>query len=117
MYVIDFDGNPTLSPEERVAHRPAAYDVAGLLLSLENVGHVVRRYDPHLADADVLAWTEGVQATFLDGYRAVAADLLDETLLGPLVLDQIQRELAYADAHLPRWRHVPEAALRRRGLT
>ena len=58
-----------------------------------------------------------VQAAFLDGYRSVADDLLDESLLDPLVLDQIQRELAYADAHLPRWRYVPEAALRRRGLT
>ena len=31
------------------------------------------------------------------------------------MLDQIHRELAYADSHLPRWRYVPEAALRRRG--
>src|SRR5207253_3251158 len=99
----DFDGNPTLTAEERVAHRPAAYDVAGLLLSLENVGHVVRRHDPQVADADVLAWTGEVQATLLDGYREVAGRLLDESLLEPLVLDQIQRELAYADAHLPRW--------------
>ena len=33
------------------------------------------------------------------------------------MLDQIHRELAYADSHLPRWRYVPEAALRRRGLS
>jgi maltokinase len=33
------------------------------------------------------------------------------------VLDQIRRELAYADSHLPRWRYVPEAALHRRGLS
>jgi maltokinase len=117
MFVIDFDGNPTLAPEERVAHRPAAYDVAGMLLSLENVGHVVRRHDPQVADADVASWTDGVQASFLDAYRSVAGDLLDESLLGPFVLDGIQRELAYADAHLPRWRYVPEAALRRRGIT
>ena len=116
MFVIDFDGNPTLSPEERVAHRPAAYDVAGLLLSLENVGHVVRRYDPQIADAEVAAWTDGAQASFLEAYRSVAGELLDESLLEPFVLAQIQRELAYADAHLPRWRYVPEAALRRRGL-
>jgi maltokinase len=116
LLVIDFDGNPTLTPQERVAHRPAAYDVAGMLVSLENVGHVVARYDPQLTEADVVAWTEEVQEEFLDAYREGAGDLLDVTLLEPFVLDQIHRELAYADSHLPRWRYVPEAALRRRGL-
>ncbi len=115
LYVIDFDGNPTLSPEERVAHRPAAYDIAGMLLSLENIGHVVRHYAPGTSDAAVLAWTDEVQADFLDAYRRTAAHLLDESLLPSYVDDQIQRELDYADHHLPRWRYVPEAALRRRG--
>ncbi|MEZ5091427.1 hypothetical protein [Nocardioides sp.] len=117
LFVIDFDGNPTLTPQQRAAHRPAAYDVAGMLVSLENVGHVVRRYDPQLAEADVVAWTDRVQGEFLDGYRSVADALLDLDLLEPLMLDQIHRELAYADSHLPRWRYVPEAALRRRGLS
>ncbi len=116
MYVIDFDGNPTLSPDERVQHRPAAYDVAGMLVSLENVGHVAQHYEPDLSDDDVIGWTEAVQGEFLTAYRDTAGELLDESLLGQLVLDQIQRELAYADSHLPRWRYVPEAALRRRGL-
>ena len=115
LFVIDFDGNPTLSAPERVAHRPAAYDVAGMLLSLENVGHVVRHHSPEVSEAAVLAWTEQVQADFLGAYRADAADLLDETLLAPYVEDQIQRELAYATAYLPRWSYVPQAALRRRG--
>jgi maltokinase len=115
LYVIDFDGNPTLTPAERVEHRPAAYDVAGLLLSLENVGHVVRHHHRQTREDDAVAWTEAVQADFLDAYRAGADELLDESLLAPYVDDQIQRELAYADAYLPRWRYVPEAALRRRG--
>ena len=59
MYVIDFDGNPTLSPAERVQHRPAAYDVAGMLVSLENVGHVAQHYAPELSDDDVVAMITG----------------------------------------------------------
>lgn len=115
LMVIDFDGNPTLSPTERALHRPAAYDVAGMMVSLENVGHVVQHYAPEVADDDVIGWTELVQAELLDAYRETAAGLLDESLLESYVLDQIHRELAYADSHLPRWRYVPEAALRRRG--
>jgi maltokinase len=115
LLVIDFDGNPTLSPEERVLHRPAAYDVAGMLLSLENVGHVVRHHSPEVSEDAVLGWTEQVQGEFLDTCRQGAAGLLDERLLAGFVDDQIQRELAYATTYLPRWRYVPEAALRRRG--
>ncbi|MXG90943.1 aminoglycoside phosphotransferase [Nocardioides flavescens] len=113
--VVDFDGNPTLSAAERVAHHPAAYDVAGMLLSLENVGHVVRHHAPAVPEEPVVAWTEEVQGEFLAAYRPRAGHLLDETLLPAYVDEQIERELAYAEAHLPRWRYVPEAALRRRG--
>lgn len=115
-WVIDFDGNPVLPPEERTAPRPTAYDVAGMLLSLENVGHVVRhhalRQGVDLPDEPVADWTEQVQAEFLSAYRVDG--VVDESLLMPYIDEQIQRELAYADAHLPRWRYVPEAALARR---
>ena len=116
LWVIDFDGNPVLPAEERAAPRPTAYDVAGMLVSLENVGHVVRhhalRQGAALPDEPVVAWTEQVRDEFLAAYRVDGT--LDETLLEPYVDEQIQRELAYADAHLPRWRYVPEAALARR---
>ena len=40
--VVDFDGNPTRSPALRAEDAPAACDVAGMLISLENVSHVAR---------------------------------------------------------------------------
>jgi maltokinase len=115
LFVVDFDGNPMLSADQRMLHRPAAYDVAGMLLSLENVGHVVAKYHPQVPDSDIVAWTSHVQREFLASYQESAGSLLDQSLLGAFIEDQIQRELAYANAHLPEWRYVPEAALRRRG--
>ena len=114
LYVTDFDGNPTVSAAENVKHRPAAYDVAGMVLSLENVGHVVQHYHPDTPEAVIDGWVAAVQTEFLDAYRRTAGRLLDEALLTPSIEEQIHRELAYADAHLPEWRYVPEAALRRR---
>ena len=118
MFVVDFDGNPTLPPAARVAPRPASYDIAGMLLSLENVGHVVRHHAGQqglsVDDQLVAAWSEREQTDFLAAYTEVAGDLLDTTRLESLVVEQIQRELDYADAFLPRWRYVPEAALARR---
>jgi maltokinase len=117
--VVDFDGNPTLAPAQRAALHPAAMDVAGMLMSLENVGYVVRKYAPEVPDADVAGWTARVQAEFLTTYRAELAaagqpSLLDERLLGPYQWLQICRELAYARDYLPNWYYVPEGALRRR---
>jgi len=119
LVVIDFDGNPTLTAPQRAARQPAALDVAGMLMSLENVGHVVRRYAPEVPDSDAAAWTATVQAEFVGAYRAglTAAghgELLDPSLLAAYGVQQLCRELAYADSHLPRWRYVPEGALRRR---
>jgi maltokinase len=117
--VIDFDGNPTRSPALRAADAPAALDVAGMLVCLENVGHVAR----HDAGADAaldwatLAWTSHAQARFLSGYREALGDdldLYDESLVPAYSWEQLCREFVYAAIHLPAWLYVPAASLRRR---
>jgi maltokinase len=118
-YVIDFDGNPTLTADERLARAPAARDVAGMLASLDHVGRVVLHRTDGLAEDErllVLSWIEAAQSVFLDEYRATLAaagvsDLLDPRLLLPFQLEQECREYAYAHRYLPHWTYVPDAAL------
>ncbi len=118
-FVIDFDGNPTLSAAERLARAPAARDVAALLASLDHVGRVVLRRTEGLAQDEqsrVLEWIEAAQAAFLDEYRVALAaagvgDLLDSRLLHPFQLEQECREYVYAHRYLPHWTYVPDAAL------
>jgi maltokinase len=114
--VTDFDGNPVLSPEERVAPAPAAVDVAGLVQSLDHVGRVVARrteqVDPGLVDE----WIGAAQDAFLEMYErtlatAGRAHLFDPSLLPALRARQLIREYVYAARHLPHWRYVPHAAL------
>jgi maltokinase len=116
--VVDFDGNPTLPPDLRAAAAPAAADVATMLVSLENVEHVVRHYAPDLAEEAGLAWTTREQREFLDGYRrALGArdDLFDEALVPAYEWEQVCREFLYAIRHdLLEWLYVPAAAVRRR---
>jgi len=38
---VDFDGNPVLSPADRMKRQPAARDVAGMLASIDHVARVV----------------------------------------------------------------------------
>jgi maltokinase len=116
--VVDFDGNPTSPPELRATPAPAARDVAQLLVSLENVEHVVRHYAPDLSVEAGRAWTSGEQAAFMSGYRrglGSRGDLFDEALVGAYDWAQVCQEIVYAgQRELTEWLYVPAAELRRR---
>jgi maltokinase len=114
--INDFDGNPVLSPADRLAPEPAARDVAGMLQALDHVGRIVRKRREGVDHDRVLAWIKQAQVAFLDSYRSGLAaggrpDLLDERLLKPFRVEQELREFLYAERHLPRWRYVPDAAM------
>ena len=114
--VTDFDGNPVLSPEERLERQPAAVDVAGMLASLDHVGRVVLFRTEGVDATAVRTWIAEAQQAFLHDYRDTlarmrAADLLDDRLLLPLRLHQEVREYLYAARHLPHWVYVPDLAL------
>lgn len=114
--VTDFDGNPVLTPSERLDRMPAAVDVAGMLASLDHVGRVVLFRTEGVDGAAVRLWIEEAQRAFLHDYRDTLArmrssDLLDERLLLPLRLHQEVREYLYAVRHLPHWVYVPDLAL------
>ncbi len=118
-YVIDFDGNPVLSPADRMLLQPVARDVAGMLASLDHVGRVVLHRTDDLDDTEqgrVLDWIDRAQAEFLAEYRrtldaAGSLELLDDRLIVPFQVQQECREYAYATRYLPHWLFVPDAAL------
>jgi maltokinase len=123
--VVDFDGNPTRTAALRAEDAPAAADVAGMLVSLENVSHVARHGAPvpddtaeaAALDWTALAWTGHAQGLFLSGYRRALADrqeLFEPTLVPAYAWEQLCREFVYAAQHLPEWLYVPAASLRRR---
>jgi maltokinase len=115
LVITDFDGNPVLSPGERVLPVPAAVDLAGILQSLSHVAIVaVKRSDlgaGALAEVDRVARTALYDA-YIDRLTQVGhADLHIEHALDAFRLQQVLREIVYAGRHLPRWMYVPDAAL------
>jgi maltokinase len=114
--VIDFDGNPVLSPGDRAAPAPAAVDVASMAASLDHVGRVVLYRTPGVDAAAVRHWIAAAQDEFSAGYATTAAacgsaDLLDRRLSTVLRVAQEVREYLYAVRHLPHWVYVPDMAL------
>ena len=119
LWIIDFDGNPTQSPEQRLAQQPAARDVAGMLASLDHVGRVVLFRTDDLDDDQrrrVLDWIDIAQRCFLDAYASTLAEsgeerLFEPRLVRPFQLQQECREYIYAARYLPHWQYVPAGAL------
>lgn len=113
--VIDFDGDPQLSSDDRERADVAARDVAHLLVSLDLVAAVAQRRVGR-ADARAFEWSDRAQAALLAAYRAELSrpELFDEALLPGLRAEQLVAELHYADRFLPVWRYAPDAAITHR---
>ena len=90
-----------------------------MLFRSDHVGRVVLHRTPGLTESQralVDEWTARAPAAFVAAYRdelaaAGCADLYDDRLLLPFLVQQECREYAYAAQYLPHWRYVPDAAL------
>lgn len=110
--IIDFDGDPQLSPDERERPDAAARDVAHLLVSLDLVAAVAQKRVGRV-DTRAFAWADRARAELLDAYLAalVRRELFDPRLLPGFEAEQLVAELHYADRFLPGWRYAPDAAI------
>ena len=116
VFVIDFEGEPGRSLEERRCKTPAAKDVAGMCRSFDYLlRHVSKTTGRLYAAADL----ERLESGYLDAYRSIAdgqpwwpADRRHaDALLAAFTLDKAIYELAYELANRPDWIDVPLAAL------
>ncbi len=73
--IIDFEGEPTATGDERRAHRPALRDVASMLRSLDHVARSARRRvetrpdgPPETPGLDLDGWIARARERFLEAY-------------------------------------------------
>jgi maltokinase len=119
--VIDFEGEPARSLEER--RRPASplQDVAGMLRSFDYAAFsplVLGDEEPARFEGPAAAWSQANRAAFLDGYLAVAGDPGwlagdHELLLRAFELDKAVYEVMYEARHRPPWLQIPLGGIRR----
>ncbi|MDR6936150.1 maltose alpha-D-glucosyltransferase [Luteibacter sp. 3190] len=121
-YIIDFEGEPARSLEERRAKTSPLRDVAGFLRSLDYAAAMARRGEDGLAPVedegfvDYLArFRERSTRVFLAAYRDVldAAPVrwIDPDALAPVlelfVIEKAAYEVVYEAANRPGWLDVP----------
>ena len=122
--VIDFEGEPLASTEERRAHRPALRDVASMLRSLDHVARSARRRAEGRnggplgrTGLDLDGWLHRARERFLAAYTAgllqqrLVPDI-DPDLLRAFEVDKELYEFAYAATYLPSWLYAPTEGMR-----
>jgi maltokinase len=121
-YVLDFEGEPARSLEERRRPTSPLKDVAGMLRSFHYAASVARtERDEYALEELAAAWEDRNRKAFLRGYLKAAGPgaILppDEDSAGVVLaafeLEKAAYELAYERAYRPDWEPIPLAALRR----
>jgi len=114
--VIDFEGEPSRSLEERRQKLPAAKDVAGMCRSFDYLLRCAAAAGgPAYREADRAV----IEARFLESYTAIAAGTawwpadpaVAKALVTMFALDKAIYELSYELHNRPDWVDVPLAAL------
>jgi maltokinase len=120
--VIDFEGEPARSLEERRRLASPLQDVAGMLRSFDYAAFspmVLGGEKLDRSEGPAAAWIEANRRAFLDGYLAVAGDSAPalggdhELLLRAFELDKAVYEVMYEARHRPPWLQIPLGGIRR----
>ncbi|MGH2477011.1 MAG: alpha-amylase, partial [Candidatus Limnocylindrales bacterium] len=122
--IIDFEGEPLSTPDERRAHRSALRDVASMLRSLDHVARsaerraVARNGGPlDRSGLDLAAWIRRARDRFLEAYAGGLIEArvridLDPDLLRAFEVDKELYEFGYAATYLPTWLYAPTEGMR-----
>ncbi len=105
--VVDWEGDPDRSLDERRRPDTPLRDLASLLLSFDHAACAAARRTPGF---DWQAWAASARAEALQAYEE-SAGAVDRQLLRALEIDKELAELAYATRFVPEWLYAPQAVL------
>jgi len=134
--ILDFEGEPRRTLEERRQKAPPARDVAGFLRSIDYATSAALARAPNLKPeegpvlaAQVKTWSERLAAAYWESYRETLGDSplwpadagAQRALLDMFLLEKTLYEIEYELSNRPAWAAIPlDAALRivhERGVT
>ena len=116
VYIVDFEGEPARSLEQRREKNSPWRDVAGLLRSYDYAAYFSANGGPaDISEAAVARRTKILQRyvpesrdTFLQAYRATAPDdVAADALLDLFTIEKAAYEICYEAANRPAWLSVP----------
>jgi maltose alpha-D-glucosyltransferase/alpha-amylase len=135
-YILDFEGEPRRTLEERCGKEPPARDVAGFLRSIDYAVSAALNREPNLTPEErtslterTHAWGDKLAASYWESYRETlgasplwpADEAETRALLDRFLFEKALYEVEYELGNRPAWAQIPiEAVLRmlsQRGVT
>jgi len=128
-YILDFEGEPRRSLEERRSKAPPARDVAGFLRSIDYAASAAIDRSPDLTaeertnlDHRIRDWARDMREAYWESYRETlngdsllwpADEAETHALLDLFLLEKALYEIEYELTNRPSWSHIPlEGTLR-----
>jgi len=122
--IIDFEGEPSRSMDERRRKLPALKDVAGMVRSLDYAGAtLIRQTDDVTEHAGINRWVEEASAGFVAAYRhaitvselplAPRDDAAFTSVLNLMIAEKALYETRYEMNNRPDWLWIPLNSLKR----
>ena len=122
--IIDFEGEPGRTMDERRQKLPALKDVAGMVRSLDYAGAtLIQQSDDDCERADIAAWVKTASEAFVAAYRAAISgsphplvpedDEAFASVLNLMIAEKALYELRYEMNNRPDWLWIPLEALQR----
>jgi maltose alpha-D-glucosyltransferase/alpha-amylase len=110
--IIDFEGEPSRTLDQRRAKHPPLRDVAGMLRSFHYAAHAGRKSDASVTAGQTEHWARRSQQVFLTAWRAAISESLIETpndaeLLRLFLLEKALYEVLYEFNNRPDWLDIP----------
>jgi maltose alpha-D-glucosyltransferase/alpha-amylase len=115
--IVDFEGEPARTLDERRQKHSPLRDVAGMLRSFHYAAGAMRLREhvpPSVRAGAVETWLDETQRAFLDAYREQVRDTplfgggdYPPAMLDLLVLEKLVYELNYEIDHRPDWIGIP----------
>jgi maltose alpha-D-glucosyltransferase/alpha-amylase len=126
VYIIDFEGEPRRTIEERRAKMSPLRDVAGMLRSIDYAAAAALRQHGHLAPGQMelvmdraQRWRRQTSEDFLHAYREAVAGSpthpedtqFEQALLDLFLIQKAAYEIMYELSNRPGWTDIPLAGL------
>jgi maltose alpha-D-glucosyltransferase/alpha-amylase len=123
-YILDFEGEPRQSLENRRLKAPPARDVAGFIRSIDYATSAAIDRAPNITAEEravlgerIRGWGARLSAAFWDSYREALAgvdiwpadDAKAQELLNLFQLEKVFYEIEYEVTNRPTWAHIPLA--------
>jgi maltose alpha-D-glucosyltransferase/alpha-amylase len=124
IFIVDFEGEPAKSLDERRAKAPPARDIASMLRSFDYAANMAidRQWQTGVAQLSEIEsrahdWRDAATRTFLEAYTSVLVEAGDtvmdnsaQELLTFFLADKLLYEITYEALNRPAWLWVPAKA-------